>query len=182
MTPLYWMVAFVIAQRSVELLIANRNTRRLLRAGGREHGSHTYPMIVILHAAWIVSIVLFIPADQHVTIGLIVTYFVLQLFRIWVIASLGHRWTTRIITLPGCPLVKTGPYRYIRHPNYVVVALEIALLPMAFDAWRLASIFTILNAIVLRHRIRAENTALAEASVPNSQSRALPDKNDGDTG
>ena len=169
MTALYWMVAFVIAQRSLELLIAKRNTRRLLAAGGREHGARHYPVIVVLHVAWIASLVLFIPAVQPARIDLLTAFFVLQLFRVWVIASLGGRWTTRIITLPGQPLVKRGPYRWMRHPNYVVVALEILLLPLAFDAWRIAVIFTVLNAVILYHRIRVENAILANTSVPNSQ-------------
>jgi len=166
MTLLYWIIAFVIAQRLLELLIANYNTRRLLAAGGCEHGARHYLIIVALHVAWIASLVIFVPSEQPANTPLIILFFLLQLGRVWVIASLGARWTTRIISLPGQPLVKRGPYRWIKHPNYVVVVLEILILPLAFDAWQMAVIFSVLNAGILYHRIRVENAVLADASVP----------------
>jgi len=86
---------------------------------------------------------------------------VLQGLRVWVLATLGRYWTTRIITLPGAPLVRRGPYRWLRHPNYVVVAGEIAVLPLAFGAWQIAVVFSLANALVLWIRIRSEERALA---------------------
>lgn len=162
MSALYAILLFVIAQRVVELLIARRNTIALLADGGVEHGATHYRFIVGLHAGWICSLFLFIPANQTVNLTLIVTFFALQLGRIWVLVSLGRHWTTRVITLPGHRLVQRGPYRWMRHPNYAIVALEILILPLAFGAWEIAVIFSLLNTVILYHRIRIENMALAE--------------------
>lgn len=163
MTALYWVLLLVVAQRMAELVIARRNTKRLLAMGGVEHGAGHYPVIVILHAGWIGCLFIFVPADQPVDVGLIGLFLLLQLGRVWVIASLGRRWTTRVIILPGQPLVKRGPYRWVSHPNYLIVALEILVLPLAFGAWQLALVFSALNAAILYHRIHIENQALAGA-------------------
>ncbi|MEX0809678.1 MAG: isoprenylcysteine carboxylmethyltransferase family protein [Dongiaceae bacterium] len=162
MTPLFWLLAFVIVQRLVELAYARRNERRLLAAGGNEVGSGHYPLIVALHVTWIAAIAIFIPPDAPLRLPWLIAFIVLQILRLWTIGSLGRFWMTRVITLPGAALVRRGPYRWLRHPNYLIVAAEIAVLPLAFGAWRLAVIFTIANAALLWWRVRIENAALAE--------------------
>ena len=151
---------FVVAQRGLELLYAGANTRRALARGGIEIAAQQYPWIVALHVAWIASMLIFIPRAAEPNLFLLGLYALLQLARIWSIASLGPYWTTRIITFPDRPLVARGPYRFLRHPNYLVVACEIAVLPLAFGAWQIAALFTALDAIVLSARIRDENHAL----------------------
>jgi methyltransferase len=155
------MLGLVIAQRLGELVIANRNTKRLLERGGREIGAGHYPLFIVLHAAWLASLAIFVPFDRRPNVELIGFYLLLQLGRIWVISSLGPYWTTRIITLDDAPTIRRGPYRFLRHPNYLVVAAEIAVLPLAFGAWRLALAFSVLNALLLAYRIRVEERALA---------------------
>ncbi len=162
--PLGWpqiIVLLVAAQRLGELLLVRRNTRQLLAEGGVEHGAAHYPLIVLLHIAWLAAQFLLIPPDTQPNSWLLGVYLVLQAARVWVVLSLGARWTLRIVVVPGRPLVRHGPYRFLRHPNYLVVVLEIAVLPLAFGAWGLALAFSILNAAVLAIRIRAENKALS---------------------
>ncbi|WP_426039957.1 isoprenylcysteine carboxyl methyltransferase family protein [Brevundimonas sp. DC300-4] len=159
------ILVLVTVQRLGELVLARRNTTRLLANGGLETGAGHYPLIVGLHAAWLIG--LFVLAwDQPVNWIWMGVFVLLQLARIWVIASLGGRWTTRIITVPGETLVRRGPYRFLSHPNYVVVALEIGVLPLAFDLVAYAVVFSILNAAVLTIRIRAESRALAGTGTP----------------
>ena len=165
---IYIVLALVALQRLIEIVYAERNTRALLARGAVEVGRAHYPLIVLLHAAWLVAIVLLLPKDVTIhwlPLGLFV---VLQLARIWVIATLGPYWTTRIITLEGAPLVRKGPYRFVRHPNYLVVAGEIVMLPLAFGEIAVAIVFTILNGAMLAWRIRQEDEALAtrRARVP----------------
>ena len=153
------ILALVTLQRLFELWLSNRNTRRLLAQGARESGATHYPLIVAVHAAWLATLWWFAPgrpADGF-WLGM---YVLLQLARIWVLATLGPRWTTRIIVLPKAPLVRRGPYRWINHPNYVVVIGEIAVLPLVFGLWQIALVFSVLNAAVLAVRIREENRAL----------------------
>lgn len=156
------ILAIVTAQRLVELWLSARNTRRLLAAGAREFGRSHYPLIVGVHVLWLATLWLLAPG-REVEPAPMFLFLLMQLARIWVIASLGHRWTTRIIVLPGAPLVRRGPYKYLRHPNYLIVVLEIALLPLAFGLWQVALIFSLLNAGVLAIRISCENRALAPA-------------------
>jgi methyltransferase len=156
-----WVIGFVLVQRLLELLWAQRNTRRLLDEGAIEHAPEQYPYFVLLHASWLVAIVFSVPPETPVNWGWLAVYGLLQIARVWVMASLGRYWTTRIITVPGAPLVAHGPYRFVRHPNYLVVAGEIAVLPLVFDLWLLAMLFTIANALLLRQRIAAEDEALA---------------------
>ncbi len=162
MSLLLWIVLVLVAlQRLAELAYARRNTRRLLAAGGHEIGAGHYPLVVALHALWLLSLAVFVPAAQPADWGLLALFVGLQGLRLWIVASLGRFWTTRIITLPGAPLVRRGPYRFVRHPNYLVVAAEIAVLPLAFGAWQIALIFSIANAALLAWRIRCEEGALA---------------------
>jgi methyltransferase len=153
------ILALVTLQRAVELWLSNRNTRRLLARGAKEVGAKHYPFIVLVHVMWLAAL-WWVARDQPVDGFWLAIYVLLQLARVWVIATLGPRWTTRIIVLPDEPLVRRGPYRWINHPNYVVVAGEIAVLPLVFGLWDLALVFTLLNAAVLTIRIREENRAL----------------------
>ena len=161
MSPVYAITALVVSERLAELAIAGRNTRRLLAEGAVEHGRGHYALFVLLHAAWLGAIAVTVPSDRPVLWPLVGVYFLLILGRIWVIASLGRFWTTRVVTLPGAPLVRRGPYRFMRHPNYAIVVAEIAVLPLAFGAWRLALVFSLLNLLVIAYRIRIEERALA---------------------
>ena len=154
------ILAFVTLQRLGELWLSHRNTRTLLVQGAVEHGRPHYPLIVAVHAGWLAALWWLAPG-RPIHWLLIALFVLLQLARIWVIATLGRRWTTRIIVLPGAPLVARGPYRFVSHPNYVVVIGEIALLPLAFGLWTVALVFSALNAVVLAVRVRAENKALA---------------------
>lgn len=161
MTPLAWLLGFVVVQRLAELALAHRNTRRLLSEGARETGAGHYPLFIVLHGAWLAALALAVPWSTEPAWPLIAVFFLLQAARVWVIASLGRFWTTRIITLDAAPLVRRGPYRWLNHPNYWVVVGEIAVLPLAFGAWHVALVFSALNALLLRHRIRTENAVLA---------------------
>jgi methyltransferase len=154
------ILALVTIQRIGELWLSNRNTRRLLARGAREVGEAHYPFIVTVHTLWLAALWWLAPGRpiDGLWLGLFV---LLQLARLWVITTLGERWTTRIIILPHAPLVRRGPYRFVNHPNYLVVVGEIAALPLAFGLWALALIFTLLNAAVLAVRIREESRALA---------------------
>ena len=153
------ILAFVTLQRLAELILSQRNTSRLLAEGAEEHGAAHYPLLVALHAAWLIAL-WFLAPGEPVNLALLALFVLLQIGRIWVIATLGPRWTTRIVVKPGAPLVQSGPYRFVDHPNYLVVALEIAVLPLVFGLVELALLFSLLNALVLTVRIRAENAAL----------------------
>jgi methyltransferase len=153
------ILAFVTLQRLGELWLSNRNTRRLLARGAIEHAPGHYPLIVAVHASWLAA--LWWLAPLRPIDGFWLAFFVLvELGRIWILASLRHRWTTRIIVMPGAQLVRRGPYRFIDHPNYWVVTGEIAVLPLVFGLWKTAIVFSLLNAGVLFIRITAENRAL----------------------
>jgi len=158
-SALYAAVALVAAQRLAELAWARRNLRRLRARGGIEFGATHYPLIVALHAAWLAAMVAFVPADATPQPVLLVLYAALQPLRYWAIVSLGDCWTTRIIVVPGATPVRRGPYRFLNHPNYVVVAMEIPLFPAAFGAWMIAAVFGVLNVILLAHRIAVERAA-----------------------
>lgn len=162
------VLALVAAQRLVELAVAARNTRRLLAEGGVEAGAGHYPLMVALHAGWLVALALTVRADAAIDWGLIGLFALLQGGRVWVIATLGRFWTTRIITLPGAPLVRAGPYRWLRHPNYWIVAAELAVLPLAFGRWDVALVVSALNAALVRHRVRLETAALSGRPRPRA--------------
>ena len=161
MTVLYWTLGVVALQRFIELAHARSNTARLRRLGAVEADAKGYPLYVLLHAGWLASLAVFVPGATPPRWPLIGLYAMLQLGRIWVIVSLGRYWTTRIITLPGAPLVRTGPFRYLRHPNYLLVAAEIAVLPLAFRAVAIAVAFSTLNIVLIARRIWIEERVLA---------------------
>jgi methyltransferase len=154
-------VALVAAERLAELVHAARNTRALRRRGAVELGGRHYPWLVLLHAAWLLSLAVLARRNPAPVWPWLALFAGLQLARLWVLATLGPYWTTRIMTLPGAPLVRRGPYRWLRHPNYLVVACEIAVLPLAFGAWRLGLLFSVPNIALLAWRIRVEEQALA---------------------
>jgi len=165
------ILALVTLQRLAELALARRNTATLIARGAIEVGAGHYPLIVVLHAAWLAALWVF-GRNQQVNFAALAVFVVLQGLRLWIVASLGPRWTTRIIVLPGAPLVSSGPYRFLSHPNYAVVAAEIAVLPLALHLPWVALMFTILNAAALAIRIRVEAQALIAASSPHA--RAIP--------
>lgn len=165
MTAVWWILASVAAQRLCEVAYAGRNTQRLLASGAHEVGARHYPLFVLLHAAWLITIALVAMRTPNVRVDwwFVGVYALLQLARVWIIATLGARWTTRVIVVPNAPLAAGGPYRYFRHPNYVVVLMEIAILPFAFGQIAVALVFTVLNAALLRYRIGIEDGALRGA-------------------
>lgn len=178
MTVAFWglpqaVVLLVALQRLAELVLARRNTARLLARGAREAGAAHYPLIVLLHAGWLAALAAAVPPDRQVSPPLFAAFLALQAARLWVILSLGRYWTTRIVILDDAPLVRDGPYRFCRHPNYAVVALEIPLLPLAFGAWEIALLFGGANLLLLAWRIRLEDSALApRRSAAHRQARS----------
>ncbi|MBK1667129.1 hypothetical protein CKO28_03600 [Rhodovibrio sodomensis] len=155
------LILLVALQRLGELVYARRNDRALRAAGGVEHGKRHYPLLVGLHTAWLGALVATVPADAPIHAGALIAFVLLQLARVWTLTSLGRFWTTRVIVVPGRARVRRGPYRFVRHPNYLIVALEIPLLPLAFGAWPLAIGFALANLAMLAWRIRVEERALA---------------------
>ena len=153
------ILAFVTIERLAELWFARTNTRRLLARGARENGRAHYPLIVAVHVLWLISL-WWLARTRPIDGFWLAIFVLLELARLWVLVTLGRRWTTRIIVLPDAPLVDRGPYRFLNHPNYWVVIGEIAVLPLVFGLWQVALIFTLLNATVLTIRIREENRAL----------------------
>jgi len=152
----------ILLQRGLEEIYSARNTRALLAAGGREFGSDYYPVVAITHLAWIAALFLIVPSDAPIMWPLLVLYLLLQVVRYWVIATLGRYWTHRIITLPQAPVVREGPYRYVRHPNYAVTIAETFLLPLAFGDAAVSVIFGCVWSAVLYYKILLEDRALAE--------------------
>jgi methyltransferase len=160
-TSAYAILALVALQRGLELGYAARNARALIERGGVEHGRAHYPAMVGLHLSWLIAMGIGIARHPAVHWVPLAVFVLLQAMRIWVLVSLGRFWTTRIITVPGEPLVHRGPYRYVRHPNYLVVIGEMATLPLVFGQIANAAIFSVLNLAVLGWRVKAENAALA---------------------
>ena len=153
------ILLLVTAERLGELWLARRNTTALLKQGAVEMAPQHYTLIVLLHGFWLAGLWA-LGWDQPVNLLWLAVFLVLQVLRVWVLATLGRRWTTRIIVLPGEQLVATGPYRWLTHPNYVVVIGEIAVLPLCLGLPWYALAFSLANAAVLTVRIRAENAAL----------------------
>lgn len=167
-TLAYIFIGIAVFQRLAEVAYAEINTRALLKRGAVEIGRNHYPVMVALHAAWLIAILVMLPQPLVIYWLPVVLVCILQVGRLWTMHTLGPYWTTRIITLPGAPTIKRGPYRFLRHPNYFVVVLEVALFPMAFGETNVALVFSILNGAMLYWRIRTEDGALAER-------RLLPD-------
>jgi methyltransferase len=163
-TPVIGLLAFVTAERMAEVWLAHRNTVALLARGAIEVAPGHYPLIVLLHALWLAGLWAFGRAGP-LNHGWLAIFLALQVLRFWVLMTLGRRWTTRIIVLPGLPLVTTGPYRFLSHPNYLVVVGEIAALPLCLGLPWYALAFSAANAALLSIRIRAENASLARLRV-----------------
>ena len=161
--PALLFIAFVVLQRLGELVLARRNTAALLARGAREIGASHYPLMVGLHTAFLVAIAWY-GWQAPVALPWLAAYVVLQGLRVWILASLGPRWTTRIIILDE-PLVVRGPYKFMAHPNYLLVVAELIVIPMVLGLVWVALIFTILNAAMLALRISVEQRGLNEASI-----------------
>jgi methyltransferase len=168
--PLAWylgLLALTALERVAELLLSERNARRAVAAGGAEHGRGHYPAMVVIHAAFLAACAaeaLAFPTPPPPLAWLALAGALLaQGLRWWAVASLGPRWSTRVVVVPGAPPVTAGPYRWLRHPNYLAVVVEVACLPLAFGSWRTALVFSALNAVLLRVRIHAEERALGPA-------------------
>jgi len=162
------VVSFVIIQRIVELFVARTNEKWIRSQGGYEVGAKHYPFMVAMHVGFFISLIIeFLVFDRSLPafwILLFVIFVMLQMMRIWVISSLGRYWNTKILVLPGAHVVKKGPFHFIRHPNYVVVTLEIIVIPLMLGAYFTALLFTILNFIILSVRIPVEEAALREVT------------------
>jgi methyltransferase len=156
------LLAYITVQRIAELWWARLNERRLLAAGGVEYGRAHFPLIVLLHASWLIGMWV-VAYDRPIEPLFFAIVVILQLGRFWVLATLGRRWTIRVIVVPGEKLVAQGPYRWLRHPNYAVVTGELAAVPLALGLQLYALVFSVLNAAVLAVRIPAENAALQTA-------------------
>lgn len=152
----------ILAQRGLEDIHSGRNTRRLLAAGGHETGKDYYPVVAVTHLCWVAAIFLLISPSANIFWPLLGLYLALQVARYWVILSLGPYWTHRIITPRDAPLVTAGPFRFIRHPNYLVLMLETALLPLVFGAWQVSLIMSAVVGAVLYYKILLEDRALAD--------------------
>jgi len=151
----------VLVQRGAEELYSARNTRALLAEGATEAGASYYPVVATTHLAWIASLFCLVPPDAAASKALAALYIALQAVRYWVIGTLGRFWTHRIITRPDAPIVRAGPYRWLRHPNYAVTIIETVLLPTVFGAWALGLIMTAVWTSVLAYKIELEDAALA---------------------
>ena len=156
--PVVLFLGSIIIQRLGELALAKRNSARLLASGATEFGSSHYPLIVALHTLWIIALVFF-GISNSISMPWLAVFLVLQILRVWILANLGERWTTRIIVLDE-PLVRVGPFAFLRHPNYVLVVAEIFTAPMVLGLIWVALLFSILNAAVLYIRISVEEKAL----------------------
>lgn len=156
--PILILIAVALS-RLFELWLSARHERALLARGAYEVGARHYPAIVGLHAVWLVGLFL-LGHDAVIVWPWLFIFLVLQVGRVWTLTTLGERWTTKIIILPGASLVHHGPYRFVRHPNYVIVAGEIATLPLAFGLPVYALLFSLANAMLLTVRIQCEDDAL----------------------
>lgn len=160
MTPAVVLLAAVTAERLGELWLARRNTSALLARGAFEAAPGHYPLIVLLHATWLAGLWMW-GWDRPLEPWWLAVFLTLQAVRVWVLMTLGPRWTTRIIVLPGVPLVTAGPYRFVSHPNYLVVVGEIAVLPLCLGLPWFALLYSAANLAVLAVRVRAENASWA---------------------
>ena len=161
-TWVFWVLAYLLVQRLGELVYAKRNTARLLSEGAKEYGADHYHYFILLHGSWIIVLVMLAKPNQVLNPYILSAFILSQILRFWTLASIGRWWTTRIISAPHFPRVKKGPYKFLSHPNYTVVILEIAIVPMLLGLWWAAVLFSILNAILLRHRIGIEEAVLKE--------------------
>lgn len=169
----FYLVAAISLERIAELVVARKNLNWARRHGAIEYGASHYPLVVLLHTGFLLGCAVealwvgrpFIPA---IGIPMFCLVTAANALRWWCIVTLGRQWNTRIVIVPGLPLVHKGPYRYLKHPNYVAIVVEGIALPMVHTAWVTALVFTVLNAFMLRARLQVENAALATAPAPCS--------------
>jgi len=157
-------ICFLIIQRLSELLIASRNEKWLLSQGAVQYGQSHYPFIVAMHTLFIVSIIVeyILKPNSPIDFIFLVLFLLVLAFKFWALSSLGKYWNTKIYRIPGVYPIKKGPYKIFKHPNYMEVCLEIAIIPLVFHLYYTAIIFTVLNAIMLSVRITVENKVWAE--------------------
>ena len=156
----YLLIGWLVVQRLGELVYARANTRALMARGAQEIGAEHYPLFVLLHTGWLIAMAVLTGPSPPVPWLLLSAFVLVQAARVWVIATLGPYWTTRIITVPDAPLVARGPFRFVRHPNYLVVAIEIPLVPLILGLEWVALLFGAANLALLAYRILVEDRAL----------------------
>ena len=160
---------FLAGQRATELVISARNARRIAARGGREEGRAHFPIFVVLHGLFpillVVEVVALDARPPPVWPAFFLGWLAAQALRVWAIRSLGDFWNVRVWVVPGMRPVRTGPYRFLRHPNYLAVVLELATAPLMFGAWRTALVASALNAVALATRIRVEEAAIGRAEA-----------------
>jgi methyltransferase len=155
-------ISFIILLRIGELTLSKGNEKWLVQNGAIEYGQRHYQFIVALHILFIISMIIEYSARQPASFNLFILffYFTLLTFKTWVILSLGKFWNTKIYRIPNTSLVKKGPYQYFKHPNYLIVVAEIAVIPLVFQLYYTAIAFTLLNLMMLFVRIKEENKVL----------------------
>ncbi|CAM5674840.1 isoprenylcysteine carboxyl methyltransferase family protein [Mycolicibacterium aubagnense] len=163
------LIAAVAVERLAELVVSRRNLAWSLARGGREYGFSHYPVMVLLHVGLLVGcvlepVLLHRPFRPALGWSMLAAVLAAQVLRWWCITTLGPQWNTRVIVVPGARRIVGGPYQWIPHPNYVAVVVEGIALPLVHTAWLTAMVFTVLNALLLRTRLRVENSALASLS------------------
>ncbi|MEG7377767.1 isoprenylcysteine carboxyl methyltransferase family protein [Bacillus subtilis] len=167
---MFWLlIAILIAQRAAEMAVARQNEQKVKKQGAIEFGESHYPYIIIMHILFFLSltaeVLLMNKQPSSWWIGIAVAILSVQAVRYWALCSLGAYWNTKILVVPGAELVKKGPYKWMKHPNYTVVILEILLIPLLYQAYVTMCLFSIVNAVLLTVRIRAEDKALEEFSI-----------------
>ncbi|MDZ5723076.1 isoprenylcysteine carboxyl methyltransferase family protein, partial [Bacillus sp. SXabc123] len=167
---MFWLlIAILIAQRAAEMAVARQNEQKVKKQGAIEFGESHYPYIIIMHILFFLSLIaevlLMNKQPSSWWIGIATVILIVQAVRYWALCSLGAYWNTKILVVPGVELVKKGPYKWMKHPNYTVVILEILLIPLLYQAYVTMCLFSILNAVLLTVRIRAEDKALEEYSI-----------------
>jgi len=165
MMPFVILVCLLIFQRISELFLAARNERWMKQQGGVEFGGKHYRLMVAMHSMFLVCFiaekVIFNKESSPVFLPLLFLFLLAQILRIWAIRSLGRYWNTKIMVVPGASVIRKGPYRYIKHPNYLVVSIEIGIIPLLFSAYITFALFTLLNVFILSVRISNEEKALS---------------------
>lgn len=168
------IIIFAVAlQRIGELVYSRRNAVALKARGAIEVGAGHYPVLVAIHIAWFLAMLTGVDSTTTIRLFWLAIFLLLQVGRVWVLTTLGAYWTTRLYHLESVPTIRHGPYRFVRHPNYIIVAGEIATLPMAFGLWQTAILFSLLNGAVLLWRVRIENRYLDRRPGAEPLSRTL---------
>ncbi|MBY4604294.1 MULTISPECIES: isoprenylcysteine carboxyl methyltransferase family protein [Bacillus] len=167
---MFWfLIVILITQRVAEMAVARQNEQKVKKQGAIEFGESHYPYIIIMHILFFLSLIaevlLMNKQPSSWWIGIAAAILCVQAVRYWALCSLGAYWNTKILVVPGAELVKKGPYKWIKHPNYTVVILEILLIPLLYQAYVTMCLFSLVNAVLLTVRIRTEDKALEEYSI-----------------